>query len=152
MNRSVNFLVVDREVVIQPADEPELGGNGAVFLKPVESGQWTATLEVVDTETTYGFVYALSDSAGSAKPTWTPLSELPMSDVNVLCLVSRSRYPSPDKHDMWWQAIVDDMEESEIVSVDGGFAFRGTDGQLYAASIWQVDEKLVGVQFEIPQG
>lgn len=144
------FFVSDNELVVQPADESELGGNGGQILRHAQDGAWTATI-TFDPDKNSTAMIALSEDVADQEPVWHSTGVTLLSDVNVLCLISRSKFPSNEQYEKWWGHAVDSLQNKNLVSVVGGILMAGSDGVPSELWLWRQAETIVGVLVTLPE-
>ena len=144
------FFVSDEKLVVQPADDGELGGNGGRILHPVQDGDWTATL-TFDSDQNSDVIISCSNTVKNKKPLWVSAGVTLLSDVNVLCLISLSKFPDSDRYEEWWTHAVDILQDRRLVVIDGGILIVCSDGVPSDLWIWREAGTIVGILITLPE-
>jgi len=143
------FSIFDEQLIVQPADDSEVGGNGGRILHPVQGGDWTASL-TFDPDQNLDVLISCSNIVKNQKPLWVKTGVTLLSDVNVLCLISLSKFPDDDRYEEWWTHAIDVLQGTRLAPVDGGILIVCSDGVPSDLWIWRESELVVGILVTLP--
>jgi hypothetical protein len=149
--KTEQFLVIDSTMILQPADVPELGGNGGLTLENVEKGKWVAQFVKPSSSDSDPVLSIINEaSAKGITPVWVDTGIKLISDVNVLCLLTSSAFPQEEYYSEWWNSVVLSLEKTRLASVKGGIVVQTSDGEQCSIYEWRESDVLIGIQIKYP--